>query len=284
LPTGSVLSSVRCDSVDLDAFSDFLRDGLHRSPVTAQKYRRLLRKFFDCEDEISRESIMRYLKALRDKTATKANFLKGLFRLCKDYLGRPDLVVGFRIPKIKCGLKEALADADVRRGFELLRDIRQRALYIMYATTGVRRTELLKAKLEDLDLEARVLRIDHESETKKAGVAVFNEEARHVLKEWLKDRAERLKGRGPPSDRLFPMDTREFKAIWKRLRQAGLQITPKELRFWHSTKLGELRVPDRYVDILQGRAPLTVLQKHYTGTGLETLKKIYDEAGLKVLN
>jgi len=46
--------------------------------------------------------------------------------------------------------------------------------------------------------------------------------------------------------------------------------------------MGELGVPDRFVNIFQGRAPRSVLAKHYTGKGLETLKRIYDKANLRV--
>ena len=47
--------------------------------------------------------------------------------------------------------------------------------------------------------------------------------------------------------------------------------------------MGELGVADRFIDIFQGRAPRTVLAKHYTGKGLLRLKRIYDKANLKVL-
>jgi intergrase/recombinase len=47
--------------------------------------------------------------------------------------------------------------------------------------------------------------------------------------------------------------------------------------------LGELGVPDRYVDIFQGRAPRTVLAKHYTGKGFDQLRRINKKAMLQVL-
>jgi intergrase/recombinase len=56
------------------------------------------------------------------------------------------------------------------------------------------------------------------------------------------------------------------------------------MRKWHSTELGELMVPDRFVDIFQGRAPRSVLAKHYTGKGLERLMRIYEKANLTVLS
>ena len=48
--------------------------------------------------------------------------------------------------------------------------------------------------------------------------------------------------------------------------------------------MGELGVADRFIDIFQGRAPRSVLAKHYTGKGLQRLKRIYEKANLKVLN
>jgi intergrase/recombinase len=48
--------------------------------------------------------------------------------------------------------------------------------------------------------------------------------------------------------------------------------------------MGELGVPDRFIDIFQGSALRTVLAKHYNGKGLQQLKRIYEKANLKVLN
>jgi intergrase/recombinase len=42
--------------------------------------------------------------------------------------------------------------------------------------------------------------------------------------------------------------------------------------------MGELGIPDKFVDVFQGRAPRSVLAKHYTGKGIETLKRIYQKA------
>jgi len=43
-------------------------------------------------------------------------------------------------------------------------------------------------------------------------------------------------------------------------------------------------VQDRYVDAFCGRTPKSVLARHYSDYSPETLKEIYDEAGLKVLS
>ena len=45
-----------------------------------------------------------------------------------------------------------------------------------------------------------------------------------------------------------------------------------------------LMVPDMFVDVFQGRAPRSVLARHYTGKGLERLKRLYEKANLELIN
>jgi intergrase/recombinase len=76
-----------------------------------------------------------------------------------------------------------------------------------------------------------------------------------------------------------------WKKIWKLASEKGkVSITSKVLRAWFSTEMGELGVTYRFVDIFQGRAPRTVLAKHYTGKGLQRLRRIYQNASLSILH
>ena len=43
-------------------------------------------------------------------------------------------------------------------------------------------------------------------------------------------------------------------------------------------ELGKAYVPDRYINIFQGRAPKNVLAKHYNPHGIQMLKEIYEKA------
>ena len=65
-------------------------------------------------------------------------------------------------------------------------------------------------------------------------------------------------------------------------KAAKIKISPQILRVWFSMEMGEQGIPDRFVDIFQGRAPRSVLAKHYTAKGIERLKKIYDKADLRL--
>lgn len=64
---------------------------------------------------------------------------------------------------------------------------------------------------------------------------------------------------------------------------SGVRISPKILREWFACEMGEIGVADRYVDAFCGRVPRSVLARHYTDFSPERLKRIYDGAGLKVL-
>ena len=106
------------------------------------------------------------------------------------------------------------------------------------------------------------------------GDKMENEEWEEYLRRYLASRKDN-------SNRLFRIGYRQFIQIWKKAsKTARFKITPQVLRKWHSTMLGELMVPDRFVDVFQGRAPRNVLAKHYTGKGLDRLKRIYGKANL----
>ena len=56
------------------------------------------------------------------------------------------------------------------------------------------------------------------------------------------------------------------------------------MRDFFSQEMGKAFVPDRYIDIFQGRAPKNVLARHYNPHGTGMLRQIYDKANLNVLN
>ncbi len=106
----------------------------------------------------------------------------------------------------------------------------------------------------------------------------FNKETEKWLRKYLEERKDN-------DQKLFLISDRQWRKIWKSVSEsARVKITSKILRLWFSTEMGELGVPDRYIDVFQGRAPRSVIAKNYTRKGLERLKRIYDKADLKVLS
>jgi integrase len=150
---------------------------------------------------------------------------------------------------------------------------------MLYATTGLRRDEILSLKPEDIDFSKRMITPDnHEGETKKSWVSFYNEEAEQALKEYL---ATKKPSR---SDRLFPMQRQEVVELWKTARdKTGLKITPQRLRQWFCSEMLRLGVSETHVDAFCGRVPKSVLARHYTDFSPEKLKEIYNQARLEIL-
>jgi len=231
--------------------------------------------------EVSQESVRAYLSSYVDKAPkTYNNQLCGLRAFVMRFLKRKELMEGFKKAHEDSVCEVELPSrVQLRKGFECLSSDKERAIYLMYASSGLRQMELRRlSRFDDVDFRLRAVKSKHNTRTKKAGVTFYNEECEEYLTKYLGSRRD-------SSGTLLPISSCAFYAMWRKISEsAGVKITPQVLRKWHSTELGERGVPDRYVDVFQGRAPKTVIAKFYTGKELERLKRIYDKASLKVLN
>ena len=74
-----------------------------------------------------------------------------------------------------------------------------------------------------------------------------------------------------------------YQDSWKRAKEkSGIYLRPKAIRDFFSQELGKAFVPDRYIEIFQGRTPKNVLVKHYTSQGIKMLNEIYEKTNLKI--
>jgi len=153
----------------------------------------------------------------------------------------------------------------------------------MYATSGLRKSELLVLSVDQVDVESRLIipKNAHQSgTTKNTWATCFNSETQTYLRQYLAKQET-----DNSDDRLFPISEVTLRRSFNQTnRKTGLHITPQVLRDWFCCQLGELGVPDRYVDAFCGRAPKSVLARHYTDYSSEKLKRIYGKANLTVLS
>jgi integrase len=151
----------------------------------------------------------------------------------------------------------------------------------MFATSGLRRNELMKLEINDVNFSKRmIIPKKPVNSSKNTWITFYNAEAEAMLKKYLASK----KSSDP---RLLPISSkgRVFRTMWVRAkRKSGIHITPQLLRDWFCSEMGELGVPDRYIDAFCGRVPRSILARHYTDYSPERLKRIYDKAGLRVLN
>jgi integrase len=269
----------------LDRFEKFCLVDLQLSETTVSKRRghlsqviRFLKRIGKHPEQVTDDDIRSYLMLYRSKSPyTYANVLKSLKVFCRDFMQMPDVVKSFKFPRRPFKPIQLPTKDEMRQFYDKLPTIAGKVAFLLYASTGLRRKELLSLKMEEIDFNTRMITPGKGfgNQTKHTWVTFFNKEAEQVLTEYLA--AEK------PSDELFPNKRavkREFKKVNKRVVK---RITPQVLRQWFACELGRLGVPDRYVDAFCGRVPRSVLARHYTDYSSDRLKEIYERARLMVL-
>jgi len=163
--------------------------------------------------------------------------------------------------------------------YDAIETPKEKALFLLYATSGLRRQEILSLKSDNIDFEKRMITPNnHLGETKKSWCSFYNEEAEQALNEYF---ATKKHSR---SKRIFPMQRQEVVELWKSAKEkTGLNITPQKLRQWFCSEMLRVGVSETYVDAFCGRAPRSIIAKHYLDYSPERIKEIYDKANLKVL-
>jgi len=271
----------------LSKFKDFCKIDLNLSDRTIDdscghlfQIRRFLKFIGKYPTEVTEEDVRTFLAQFKTmSSSTYANVLKSLKVFFRDFLKMPNVVESFKFPKKTYTLKTVPSKEDLLRFFKELDNLISQTVFLLYATSGIRRNELLTLTIDDIDLENRVIipkNAHQTATTKKSGIAFFNIETQNYLRRYLSDRHT-------DGNRVFPFTEVVIRrAFDKANKKTGLHITPQVLREWFCCQLGELGVPDRYVDAFCGRIPKSVLAKHYTDYSPEKLKRIYDKANLTI--
>jgi len=258
----------------LGQFREFLLVDLRRSEKTTYEAVRVVGNFLDSLNcsEVSRETVRQYLKQINGESRYR-NTLAAFKRFFRDFLELPEIVATFRFPQSQFKPKVVPSKEELCRFYEALDSEVSEALFLFYASTGLRRNEVLTLTVEDVDFSKRMVVPNcHRGSSKFSYVSFYNEEAEAAL--------NRI---SIGNNRLFQISERQYRKIWRKAREkTGLNVTPQKLRIWFCCEMGKLGVPDRYIDAFCGRVPRSILARHYTAYSPEELKKIYDKAGLRV--
>jgi len=263
---------------ELDSFLEFCLVDLRLCRGTALNHRARIRRILEaCQGDPTTLNIRHFLSTVENQNNCN-NFVKSLRIFFRDYLKEGELVESFRLHKSEAAPPRLYTRKELAEFYYVLPDCLERSLFILYATSGRRRNEILHLYPNQIDIENRTILPTKESRTKHTWYSFFNTEAADVLREYLKLR--RMK----KSRYFFSLPSLQRDYIFKKTQcETGLEITPRTLRFWFANEMARLGVPDRFIDAFQGRIPRSVLARHYTDYSLENLKAVYDKAGLKVL-
>jgi len=252
----------------------------------------LAKKGIELED-VERVDIVRYFQSLRTagiaarSTARALAAIRGLFRflIAERHLKR-DPSENIENPKLWTTLPKSLQPNEVeallltpdRSTPEGLRDAAM--LELLYAT-GLRVSELIHVKIEDLVMDAGFLRAIGKGS--KERVVPFGNEARDVVVAYLELGRPELAKRADPhlflSTRGRAMSRQSFwMKIVRYARQAGIKshISPHVLRHSFATHLLENGADLRSVQMMLGHSDISTTQI-YTHVSRARLRKMYDQ-------
>ena len=242
-------------------------------------------------EKVDNEDIRAYIKNLSElKEKTLARKLSTL-RMFYDFLVKKNYIAlspmdGVEGPKIGKYLPDVLTVSEVDKLLEIEpKDsftFRNRCILEVLYSTGLRISELVGLKLENIILEESLVKVMGKGS--KERLVPLNDVTTEYLEKYIKEiRPTMMKG--VATDMVFLNNhgkgiTRQavFKIIKKRAEDIGLKksISPHTLRHSFATHLLQNGADIRFIQELLGHAELGTTEI-YTHVANETLKRDYDE-------
>jgi integrase/recombinase XerD len=149
-----------------------------------------------------------------------------------------------------------------------------KAIILLGSTSGMRAEELYQLTLDDIDLNNKIVRINHNptngqsTKTKQSRVSFFTDDARNALTEYIE----------------FYQQNNGLKCLFSQthierlFRNGNASILVKDLRKYFSQQWDRLGGPTSVKKILMGHSLKgDVDLMHYNCQSEEDLKKIYDK-------
>jgi integrase/recombinase XerD len=282
----------------LNSFLIYLSVEKGLSKNTTESYSLDLRKFQEfllSRDKefssFSRVDIIDFIERLRDESysiASICRFISSIKCLCK-YLMIQNLIQEdpsetLQAPKRWERLPKALSISDIRSFLEMKSSlnkptmIRNCVMLELLYSSGLRVSELVSLKLDDIHLDAGFLRVLGKGS--KERIVPVNTRAIEKLKMYInKQRPEILKkkfssylfitGRGKPMTR-----QRFWQTIKALGRRSGIELSPHMLRHSFATHLLEGGADLRSVQKMLGHSDISTTQI-YTKVTTDRIKKVY---------
>jgi integrase/recombinase XerD len=244
-------------------------------------------------EAVERIDIVRYFQALRTagisarSVARALAAIRGLFRfLVSERHLKRDPTENIENPKLWSNLPKSMQPAEVeallrapdRTTTEGQRDAAM--LELLYAT-GLRVSELIRVRIEDLVMDAGFLRTIGKGS--KERIVPFGESAKEAIVAFMEQGRRELDTKGDPhlflSRRGRPMSRQSFwMKIVRYAREAGItaHISPHVLRHSFATHLLENGADLRSVQMMLGHSDISTTQI-YTHVSRARLQKMYEQ-------
>ncbi|MHA1595983.1 MAG: site-specific tyrosine recombinase/integron integrase [Candidatus Baldrarchaeia archaeon] len=274
----------------LEDFKSYL-ELLGRTPLTIKEYLIDVRLFLSTLNgkglhEVTKRDIMSFLLYLKQKRgdnnvtiARKLSSIRTFFNfLVESGFLDSNPAADVKRPKLEKKLPVVLTPDEVRRLIDAADNPRDKLIIRMLYVTGLRVSELVNLRVEDIDFEECVIMV-RMGKGKKDRVVFMDKQTARILKEYLREN-------GIERGRVFPISVRTVQRMIQRARiKAGIQkkVTPHVLRHSFATHMLELGANLRTIQELLGHEQLNTTQI-YTHVSMRQAKMEYEkfEKNLKI--
>lgn len=280
-------------------YISYLHNVKHTSANTEMSYQRDLLKvchFLETKGilgmtQVSEEDLAAYIKSLEDQGLKAATIsrniasIKALFQyLVKEGKVSNDVSVNLKAPKIEKKVPEILTMDEVvallnQANGDSPKEIRDKAMLELLYATGIRVTELITLKVNDVNLSMSFILC---KDAHKERIIPFGSQAKAALTRYLDGTRERML-EDQSSDVLFancsgkPMSRQGFwKLIKYYAKKAGIEsdITPHTLRHSFAAHLVENGADLRSVQEMLGHSDISTTQI-YANMNHNRIREVY---------
>lgn len=255
------------------------------SDKTVKIYSYFIKKYLDKlekenkqPENIAIDDIKSFLASLIDTYSNKSRALatSSLRFFYKSVINKPEIMIGIEIPKLEQYLPSVLTKEEIKKLIDASFTEKSRLMMSMLYSSGIRVSELVGIKVNDLDLE-----------NKRGVVHGKGNKSRQIfLSEKLCQDIKLFLGKNPNTNFLFTskeeaLSTRNIQKIIKKAKEkAGItkKVTPHTLRHSFATHLLEAGVDIRKIQVLLGhsRIDTTQIYTRVSGKELENIKNPLD--------
>ncbi len=250
------------------------------SPKTIKVYvhavARFARHFGRSPDQLSQEDVRSYLIHMIERGVARGTGVvvrNALRHLYTDTLGRPDCLEKLPRPKREHRLPVVLSREEVQRLFAAVTNLKQKALFMVAYDAGLRLSEIINLRIEDLDSERMAIRI-RQGKGKKDRYARLTPGLLSLLRKyWKAYRPKTLLFPGAAPDKPYDLAT-PGQLLKRACRKAGItkRVSMHTLRHTFATHLLEAGTNLRVIQQMLGHERIQTTCV-YTHISLEELRE-----------
>lgn len=260
----------------------------NRSMRTIKSFKSILRRFLEFLGDkhvydVSVYDVDLFLARLRESGWGPSSIYTAAVAVKRylEFLGLEEQIAGFELPKREKRLPRYLEPEEVAKMVASCDSIRDRLIILILYTTGLRVSELVSLRKDDIDFEKRAIRV--KGKGGKERVVFFPENLSELIKAYLANLGE-------DSDYLFPSQaghihyTTVERIVRRAAEKAGIRkkISPHVLRHSFATQSLAMGLDVREIQELLGHSSLSTTQV-YAHVSRERLKHDYDRVWSRIV-